>query len=185
MTPSFARLPARSLIAVLSVATLATACSNSVAGSGTAAAPARATSAVNTRQSTAAPAPARALNPCELLTRAEAETLAGTHLAAAVSAGADGTPTLCQYTGPPTGPTAQVEIIVGDGVVKELQIDRDSLKHPFRTIDGPGYVEYEEDDNIFVHKNQEWAQINLFLLNAPAQNRAPLATAAALVASRM
>ena len=35
---------------------------------------------------------------------------------------------LCQCTSSPTGPTAQVEIFVGDGAKKSLDIDRDELQ---------------------------------------------------------
>ena len=68
---------------------------------------------------------AAAPDPCALLTKSEADTLAGTKLQAATDAGSGGVKTLCQYTGDPSGPTAQVEVIVGDGAKKALDIDRD------------------------------------------------------------
>lgn len=126
-----------------------------------------------------------AVDPCQLLTQAEATTLAGIELQPAVSAGAEGIPTLCQYTADPNGPVAQVQILTGDGVEKSLQIDRDVLFHEFTTVDGLGDEAFQEDNNIFVHKGANWAQINLVLLNDPADNVAPMQQAAQLMASRM
>ncbi|HEY5457379.1 MAG TPA: DUF3558 family protein [Acidothermaceae bacterium] len=125
------------------------------------------------------------IDPCALLTQAEASTLAGVKLNAAVSAGAAGTKTLCQYTSDPSGPTAQVEIIVGDGAKKELDIDRDTLGHTFTSVPGIGDEADQEDGNIFIRKGDNWVDINLVKLNDPAQNAQPMQTAAKIVASRL
>jgi len=134
----------------------------------------------------ALPTPAALADPCSLLTQTEAEHLAGTKLNPPVDVGPAGTKTLCQYTGLTSGPTAQVEVFIGDGVIKSLQIDRDILKHVFRTVPGIGDQTLEEDGNIFIYKDAVWAQINLVLLNdRPAQNRVNLEKAAAIIASRL
>lgn len=125
------------------------------------------------------------IDPCKLLTQAEATTLAGVKLNAAVEAGAAGTQTLCQYTSDPSGPTAQVEIITGDGAKKELDIDRDTLKHQFTSVPGIGDEADQEDGNIFVRKGDNWVDINLVKLNDPAQNVQPMQTAAKIIASRL
>jgi hypothetical protein len=125
------------------------------------------------------------IDPCKLLTQAEATTLAGVKLNAAVEAGAAGTQTLCQYTSDPSGPTAQVEIITGDGAKKELDIDRDTLKHQFTSVPGIGDEADQEDGNIFIRKGDNWVDINLVRLNDPAQNVQPMQTAAKIVASRL
>ena len=125
------------------------------------------------------------IDPCKLLTLAEATTLAGVKLNAAVSAGPSGTQTLCQYTSDPSGPTAQVEIISGDGAKKELDIDRDTLGHKFTSVPGIGDEAEQEDGNIFIRKGDNWAEINLVRLNDPAQNVQPMQTAAKIVASRL
>ena len=170
---------------VVGVAAVLVGCANAVSGTGAGAPVTPGSTSASQSSPSLSASTAAALDPCALLPRAAAEALAGTKLNAAVSAGADGTQTLCQYTGLPTGPTAQVEILVGDGGVKALQIDRDNLKHPFRTVPGIGDKALEEDDNIFISKGPNWAQINLVLLNDPAQNRAALEHAAQQIAARM
>ncbi|HEY5050231.1 MAG TPA: hypothetical protein VII50_04975 [Acidothermaceae bacterium] len=106
-------------------------------------------------------------------------------LNAAFEVGAAGTLTQCRYTSDPSGPTAQVEIIVGDCAKKELDIDRDTLGHTFTTVSGIGDQADQEDDNIFIRKGTNWVDNNLVLLNDPAQNVQPMQTAAKIVASRL
>jgi hypothetical protein len=119
---------------------------------------------------------------CSLLTPTEAQALASTPLNPQVESTDK---TLCQYVGPTSGPEAQVEVIVGPGALKGLQIDRDALKHTFTAVPGIADEADEESDNIFIRKGTLWVQINLVLLNDPTQNRLPLETAAKAVAGRM
>ncbi len=147
-------------------------------------------SSANAAPSTAAAtssAPGKLPDACSLLTKSEAEALAGTPLDAPVAAGpaGSGDNTLCQFVGPTTGPTAQVEVFVGDGAKKQLDIDRDTLKHAFTMCTGIGDQCLQEDDFIFVQKNGQWASINLVLLNDPQQNVQPLQTAIKQVADRL
>jgi len=129
-------------------------------------------------------APVKHPDPCLLVTQAEAEKLAQTPLAAGVKAGATDD-ALCQYTGPPTGPTAQVEIFSGLGVKKSLDIDR-SLKHVFTTLTGIGDEAYLEDNNVFVRKGDEWAGINTVLLDVPQDKvQAGLQDLARTIAARL
>lgn len=125
------------------------------------------------------------IDPCKLLTQAEASTLAGLKLNAAVEAGAAGTQTLCQYTSDPNGPTGQVEIITGDGAKKALDIDRDTLGHKFTSVSGIGDECDQEDDDIFIRKGDNWVDIDLVLLNDAAQNVQPMQTAAKIIAGRL
>ncbi|MEV0267986.1 hypothetical protein AB0H43_04350 [Hamadaea sp. NPDC050747] len=118
-------------------------------------------------------------DPCKLLPKADAEKLARTPLDAAVAS--EGS---CTYTGPVTGPTAQVEIYVGDGAKKMLDIDRD-LQHAFTPVAGAGDEAYLEDGAVFFRKGELWVAIRLVLLNDPAANRVPLETAARTVAGRL
>jgi hypothetical protein len=129
--------------------------------------------------------PNGAEHPCSLLTQAEAESLAGTPLMAGIENGTGAAKTLCQYIGPTSGPLAQVQIFVGDGAKKMLDIDRDVLKHPFTTLTGIGDEAYQEDDSAFVRKGETWASIELALLNDPAQNVKPMQTAARELAGRL
>lgn len=119
------------------------------------------------------------LDACTLVTRAEAETLAGTPLQAGVPA-----QDTCVYSGPVTGPTAQVEVAFGDGSKKFLDIDR-TLGHEFRELPGVGDEAWAEEGTVFVRKGTVWASVNLVRLNDPAENKAALETVAAIVASRL
>ncbi|WP_375503629.1 hypothetical protein [uncultured Jatrophihabitans sp.] len=124
-------------------------------------------------------------DPCTLLPLADATKLANTKLNAPTKAGAPGAPTLCQYVGPTSGPTAQVEVFVGDGAKSQLHIDRDNLHHKFVSIAGIGDQCLEEDDDAFVLKNGLLVSINLVRLNPAAQNKARLTAAARTVAANM
>jgi hypothetical protein len=145
-------------------------------------------SAVGGSPSSAAASTAAALpQACSLLTPAEAAAAASTPLMPPVAAGASGTGlnTLCQFTGPTTGPTAQIEVYVGDGAKKQLDIERVTLKHTFTTVAGVGDQCVQEDNWIFVEKNGVWASIHLVRLNDPSQNVMPLQTAIKELAARL
>jgi hypothetical protein len=116
---------------------------------------------------------------CDLLTHEDAVQLAGTPLDPATPGDAS-----CSYTGPVTGPTAQVEIYVGDGAKKFYDIDVD-LQHVFTPVAGIGDEAYAEENAIFFNQGGTWVAIRLVLLNDPAQNVAPLEAAARAVADRM
>lgn len=118
--------------------------------------------------------------PCDLVTKAEAETLAGTTLGEPIAA-----QMTCTFTGPPTGPLAQVEVFVGDGAKKFLDIDRDTLNHKFDPAPGIGDEALIEENVIFLRKGATWVSLRLVLLNDPAENRPRLEALAATVASRL
>jgi len=170
---------------------LVSGCGGSSKGTGTAAgfpSDSAAAPASGGTTSSAAPSSAAALpKACSLLTPAEAEAAATTPLMPAVAAGAEGSgeETLCQFTAPTTGPTAQVEVYVGDGAKKQLDIERTTLKHTFTSVAGVGDQCVQEDDWIFVEKNGIWASIHLVRLNDPSQNVLPLQTAIKALAARL
>ncbi|WP_073952815.1 DUF3558 family protein [Streptomyces kebangsaanensis] len=131
-------------------------------------------------ESTEVPSPnGAAVDPCTLVTKQEAEKLAGTALNPA-------TPVqeTCTYTGPVTGPTAQVEIFVGDGAKKYLDIER-GLGHTLRPLAGVGDEAYAEDEAVFLRRSDRWVSIRLVRLNDPAENRTPLEELARKVATRI
>ncbi|MFC3502487.1 DUF3558 family protein [Micromonospora krabiensis] len=127
----------------------------------------------------AEPSTAPAVDPCALVTKQEAEKVAGTRLEDAVAS-----PESCSYTGPVTGPTAQLEVYVGPGAKKILDIDRE-LKHEFTPIAGAGDEAYAEDGAVFVNKGGVWVAIRLVRLDDPALFRKPLADLAKTVAGRL
>ncbi|MEV0715402.1 hypothetical protein [Asanoa sp. NPDC050611] len=128
---------------------------------------------------TEAAAPAEPPEACALITKQDAEKLAGTKLDPPVEAAES-----CQYTGPVTGPTAQVEIYVGDGAKKFLDIDRE-LKHEFTELSGIGDEAHLEDGTVFFAKGGVWVAIRLVRLVDPKETRKPLEAAARTAAGRM
>ncbi len=129
---------------------------------------------------TAAAAPT--VDACELLTLADAQALAGTPL----DPGVAGTPQnpQCTYTGPPTGPIAQVEVYVGDGAKKSYDIDVE-LAHEFTPVPGIADEAHLEENAVFFRKGTTWVGLRLVLLNDPAVNRDPLIALARTLATRL
>ncbi|WBB68523.1 DUF3558 family protein [Micromonospora sp. WMMD812] len=127
----------------------------------------------------AEPSAAPAVDPCALVPKPEAEKVAGTPLEDAVAS-----PESCSYTGPVTGPTAQLEVYVGDGAKKILDIDRE-LKHEFTPIPGAGDEAYAEEGAVFVNKGGVWVAIRLVRTDDPVKYRKPLADLAVAVAGRL
>jgi|HigsolmetaAR202D_1030399.scaffolds.fasta_scaffold50209_1 hypothetical protein len=122
---------------------------------------------------------ATAVDPCSLISDEEAERLAGTSLR-------DPVPVrdTCTWTAPPTGPTAQVEVFVGDGAKKYLDIERE-LGHEIWPLPGVGDEAYAEEGTVFVHKGGTWVSIRLTLLSYSEETRVALAELARAVAGRL
>ncbi|MFG1656398.1 DUF3558 family protein [Micromonospora chersina] len=116
---------------------------------------------------------------CALVSRAEAQRLAGTPVDAAVPVRES-----CTYTAPVTGPTAQVEVYVGDGARKYLDIERE-LGHEVRPLAGVGDEAHLTAEAFFIRKGDVWVAVRLMRLNDPQENREPLRSLARTVAGRM
>lgn len=114
---------------------------------------------------------------CELVTDEEAEVLAATPLDAPVPSAES-----CRWTGPVTGPLAQVEIYVGDGAKKIFDIDQ-TLEHEFVPVAGIGDEAHAEDGAIFFSVSGRWVAIRLVGLGDSAAAR--LEALARAVADRM
>ncbi|MDG4809718.1 DUF3558 family protein [Micromonospora sp. WMMD1120] len=123
--------------------------------------------------------PARTADPCALVPKAAAERLAGTPLQDPVAA-----PESCTYTAPVSGPTAQVEVYVGAGAKKILDIDRD-LGHDLRPVTGVGDEAHIEDGAVFVAVGGTWVAIRLVTLADPAASRQALEDLARDVVTRL
>ncbi|RGC69094.1 hypothetical protein C5N14_10035 [Micromonospora sp. MW-13] len=132
-----------------------------------------------TSQAPEEPPAAPPVDACDLVSKREAEKLAGTPLDDPVAIRET-----CTYTGPVTGPTAQVEVFVGDGAKKFLDIERE-LGHEFTPIAGAGDEAYAEDGTVFVNKGGVWVSIRLVRTDDPARYRKPLADLARTVAGRL
>ena len=176
----------RHLPALAAVAVLA-ACGGSShhsSSSNVAAPPVTAAPATDAPTTTTA-APAAPPDPCNLVSQSQAAALVQTPVQAAVEAGSP-PDQLCQYTGPSSGPVAQVEIFVGDGAKKSLDIDRDNLHHAFTTPSGIGDEAYLEADNIYFRKGETWVQVNVVDLDTPTdQIQSGLQTMAQQIATKL
>jgi hypothetical protein len=140
------------------------------------------TSSAAEQSEPAAATPAGTLDACALVTKEEAEQLAGTPLEPGVPG--DPAEPSCTYTGPVTGPTAQVEVYTGAGAQKILEIDR-SLGHEFTPLTGIGDEAHAEEGAVFVAKSGVWVAIRLVRLDDPEIYRERLADLARTVADRL
>jgi hypothetical protein len=77
-----------------------------------------------------------------------------------------------------------VEIVVGDGAKKTLDIDRD-LGHTFTSPSGIGDEAYAEDYAIFVRAWGVWVSIHLVSLDDAANSGAGLQSLARTVVTRL
>ena len=111
---------------------------------------------------------AEAPDPCTLIAKADAEKIVAVALSDGTKSGS-GDDVMCQYGSDPNGPTAQVEVFVGAGAKKQLDIDRDTLQHPFTTLSGIGDEAYLEAGDVFVRKGTTWVSVDIVALDPPAQ----------------
>lgn len=126
-----------------------------------------------------------ASDPCKVVTKADAEKVVGTPLQAPTTAGGSDD-RLCQYTSDPTGPEAQVAVIMGAGAKKALDLDKDTLQHAFTPLKGVGDEAYLESGNVFVRKGTVWVAVNVVALDAPEdQVQTALTKLASTIAGRL
>jgi hypothetical protein len=123
------------------------------------------------------------LDPCALITRDEANTLAGVKVLDPQPAG--NPPSRCVWPTPTTGAVGQVEIDVGDGAKKAYDIDATVLKHDFTTVTGVGDEAYREDKAIFFRVGDTWVEINVVRLDSPSKLSDMLDELARTVAGRL
>jgi hypothetical protein len=118
---------------------------------------------------------------CELVTHEEAEALAGTSLDPAVPGSSS-----CAYSGPVSGPLAQVEIYVGDGAKQYLDTDRGIGIEltPIADLGDEAYAELVQNV-IFFRVSGLWVAIRVVRLNDPAENNAPLEALGRQVAAKL
>lgn len=123
---------------------------------------------------------ASAVDPCSLVSKAEAEKLAGLKLQDAVRS-----PESCTYTAPPTGTTGQVEVYVGDGAKKQYDIEK-QLGHEMTPLSGAGDEAYIYVDGLiaFVSKGGVWTSLHLVRVDEPAKFRTALEQLARTMSTR-
>ncbi len=192
----------RSTIAVVLAAALVTgACSTTTGGSGTPASPIAAASisgstsasiSGSTSASTSAapvttasvPLPSVApqqltLNPCTLVTKHDADKIAGVNLLKAIRAAES-----CTFPTPTSGAVGQFEIYVGDGAKKAYDIDHTELHHVFKTEAGVADEAHLENGAIFFRKGTTWVELHVVRLDGVNIGPA-LAAEARVVAGRL
>jgi hypothetical protein len=129
------------------------------------------------------PPSAAPLDPCSLITRAEANAVTGVKTLAPEAAGDP--PTRCVWATPTSGAVGQVEIDVGDGAKKAYDIDATVLKHTFTPIAGLGDEGYSEDGAVFFRAGTTWAAIHVTRLDDPKTWMPKLVALAKVVAGRL
>lgn len=125
------------------------------------------------------PAPST-VDPCSLVSKAEAEELSGLKMQDAVRS-----PESCSYTTPPTGTTGQVEVYIGDGAKKQYDIEK-QLGHELTPLSGAGDEAYTYVDGltVFVNKGGVWTSLHLVRIDDPAKYRAALEGLARTMSTR-
>jgi hypothetical protein len=167
------------LVAVTAV--LAVGCGDDGGDDGAAAAPTSTEAAAPSTTARSAPSTTTLPDPCTLVTLDDAVALAGTALDPGVSAGTPDDMS-CTFTGPTDGPTAQVELFVGPGADKYLDVDR-SLDHDIQPLAGVGDEAYIEEFNVFFRTGNRWNVLRLTRLDDFAAYRQPMIDLATKIAA--
>ncbi len=124
------------------------------------------------------------LEPCKVLTHAEAEKLAQTPLDKGV-VGADLESPSCTYNGPTTGPSAQVGLVVGPGAKKYFEIDKSLGKRPrLEGLADEAYT-YAESYRVYFRKDSTWVVMSLVRLEDHPYYMKTLVSLAHTVAARL
>jgi hypothetical protein len=146
------------------------------------------TSAAPATTTTAAPiAPAVTVpeDPCSLVTQEEADRLAGREVLPPEPAGVGSDSPTCTFPTQVTGSIAQVEVFLGPGAQKYLEIDRDTLGHEFTEVAGIGDEAHQEDGAIFFRVDGVWAALRLTTLDDDPDQVVRLQELARVVAARL
>ena len=188
-----AQRAARSLPALAAVAVMLVLGGCSAAPSAASASPTGAPAATVSVEPSLAPSPVpptdspapspTPLDPCALITRDEANALAGVEVLDSQPAG--NPPSRCVWPTPTTGAIGQVEIDVGDGAKKAYDIDSTVLHHDFQPVGDLGDEAYIEDKAIFFRVGDTWVAIHVIRLDSPSTLPARLADLARTVAGRV
>ena len=126
-----------------------------------------------------APSPGPAGNACTLLTAAEARTIVGIDLQKPIDQ-----QTRCEWDSDPNGPTAQVQINVGDGAKKFYDTEK-LLDHKLVDVPGLGDEAHQEDGAVFFRKGTTWVALSIVDLEDDPGIPQRLSTAAKVIAGRL
>jgi hypothetical protein len=104
-----------------------------------------------------------AINPCELVTKEEAEAILGIPVEEAREATGSETRS-CTYHAPVTGPVGKVDVYVGQGAANILGVNRDLLSHGFTEVDNLGDEAYEKPFEFYFRRDHLWFFIGVVRL---------------------
>jgi hypothetical protein len=91
----------------------------------------------------------------------------------------------CTYAGDPNGPTAQLEVFVGDGAKKFYDDDLNVLQHTFTDVPDLGDEAHEEDYTIFFRVGSTWVALRITSLDDWTSFRARAQALAQEVAAQL
>ena len=123
------------------------------------------------------------IDPCALISQEEAEQVAGRDLQPPQPAGQP--PVRCVWPTQLTGSVAQVELDVGDGAKKQLDIDKTTLGHPFTAIANLGDEAWIETGAIFFRAGDTWVSIHAIAVTPAETTAKNLEALARLVVERV
>ena len=123
-----------------------------------------------------------ALDPCSLITKQEADQLTGVSVQDPQPAGRP--PMRCVWPTPLTGPVGQVEVDVGDGAKKFMDIET-TIGHQLDSVAGLADEAVIEDSTIFFRSGPTWVAIHVVGGPAGSASRGPLEALAAKVLQRL
>jgi hypothetical protein len=122
------------------------------------------------------------IDPCSLITQDEADGMVNSKLLDPLPQGEP--PVRCVWPTPLEGPTAQVEIDVGDGAKKFLDVEK-LLEHQLDPVPGLGDEAVIENDTLFFRKGDLWLAIHVVGDTTTDALRKPMETQAAIVLTRI
>jgi hypothetical protein len=122
------------------------------------------------------------IDPCSLITQDEADGMVNSKLLDPLPQGEP--PVRCVWPTPLEGPTAQVEIDVGDGAKKFLDVEK-LLEHQLDPVPGLGDEAVIENDTLFFRKGDLWLAIHVVGDTTTDKLRKPMETEAAIVLTRI
>jgi hypothetical protein len=124
------------------------------------------------------------VDPCELVTKEEAEVILGLGVDEPTRRELTDTRT-CTYYAPPTGPVGKVDVFVGQGAENVLNFNRDLLSHEFTEItDIDADEAYEKPFEYYIRKADLWVVILVVRIVPAEQVQDRIGLAARRAASR-
>jgi hypothetical protein len=124
------------------------------------------------------------IDPCELVTKEEAEAILRLGVDEPTERDLVDTRT-CTYYAPPTGPVGKVDVFVGQGAENVLNFNRDLLHHDFTEVtDIDADEAYEKPFEYYIRKGDLWLVILVVRIVQAEEIQDELALAARRAATR-